>query len=72
MIAGGWAVVQDGEINVRTVSPDRRGAIVNWLVAEAHRFVSAHDTDEEIEDRWERDRGTARVLQVAIIAERKQ
>jgi len=32
MHAEGWAVVEDGEIDMRTVSPHRRAAIVNWLV----------------------------------------
>ena len=30
MHAEGWAVVDDGQIDMRTVSPYRRAAIVNW------------------------------------------
>lgn len=51
--AYGWAVVDpDGKINVRTVCDTRRAALVNWLVTEKKRFITAFDSDETIERWW--------------------
>ena len=51
--AKGWAVVQKGELLVRTVSPTRRAALVNWLVVEAAVRVGADWNDARIEHAWE-------------------
>lgn len=50
--AEGWAVVSNGKINVRTVNPTRRGALVNWLVVEGKVMVYASDSDVTIENAW--------------------
>lgn len=50
--AYGWAVVDGGKINVRTVSDTRRAAIINWLVVDRHLAVAINLTDEEIELLW--------------------
>lgn len=52
--AAGWAVVDGERLDVRTVSPTRRAAIVNWLVTTAQENVYAWETDERIDARWER------------------
>jgi hypothetical protein len=51
--ARGWAVVQNGELLVKTVSPTRRAAIVNWLVVEGGLFVQDAWSDAMIETAWE-------------------
>lgn len=71
MIAYGWAVVGagiNGEIDVRTVSPERRGAIVNWLVVTGNVFVRSDHTDEQIERMWDdrRFKADVRVTDVQI------
>lgn len=49
----GWAVRSSaGAIKVETVSPTRRGAIVNYLVAEKQVMVFNSSTDEDIELMW--------------------
>jgi len=45
----GWAVKQNGQILVATVSPTARAAVVNWLVVAAKVPVMNHNTDKEIE-----------------------
>jgi len=64
--AHGWAVVDMSGINVRTVSPSRRGALVNWLIA-AHRMVlMGNVTDEQVEQLWQAKSGDAMVVEVDI------
>lgn len=48
----GWAVIDNGDIKVRTVSDTRRAAIVNWLVTERSQFIYGSDSDEHIERLW--------------------
>lgn len=48
----GFAVSSFGKIDVSTVSPTRRGAIVNWLVISARRKIYIWTGDEEIERHW--------------------
>ena len=48
MKATGFAIVTDGVIDVRTVSPTKVGAMVNWLYR-AGVFPYAWWSDEEIE-----------------------
>lgn len=46
----GWGVVDADGLNVATVSPTRRGAIVNWLFVVAKRMVLDRYTDTKIEE----------------------
>lgn len=48
-----WAIVHKGTIDIRTVSPTRRAAIVNWLVVERGYLITNAHTDEQIEMLWE-------------------
>ncbi len=52
MRATGYAVVCDSEIDMRTVSPTRRAAIVNWLYVHGIPLYCS-TTDEEIEAFWD-------------------
>lgn len=69
----GWAVIgRTGGISVRTVSPTRRAAIVNWLLTDKGLLATDVATDEQIERQWaldSKDMG-ARVTRV-LIAERQ-
>lgn len=47
-----WAVIDKNGINVRSVSPERRTAIVNWLVVAAGCHILNKHTDEHIESLW--------------------
>jgi hypothetical protein len=64
--AVGYAVVDDDGINVRTVSPTRRAAIVNWLLIECGLLAMQITTDVEIEQAWNAHRDTANVRTVGI------
>lgn len=68
MIAYGWAIIDNGEINVATISPTRRGALVNWLVVRANVFVRHDHTYAQIESMWDERRfdAKARVTDVQI------
>lgn len=48
----GFAIFSFGRLDVTTVSPTRRGAVVNWLVTSARRPIYAWTTDGEIEGLW--------------------
>jgi hypothetical protein len=50
--AVGWAVVFLDEMDVRTISPTRRAAIVNWIVSRGGKWVSNNTTDDDIERMW--------------------
>lgn len=65
MMTIGWAVIDGHEIDVRTVSPTRRAAIVNWLVLSG-KMMLAHFSDESIEMIWRDNRGSAQVSEVTI------
>lgn len=62
----GYAVVQNGIINIKTVSPSRRAAIVNWLIVEHSIRIFQWTTDKDIETLWEHNRGCATVNTVKI------
>jgi len=62
----GWAVVEGGQIKLRTVSDTRRAAIVNFLVTDRDRMFFVHTTDEEIEREWWRLKGAAEIEYVTI------
>jgi hypothetical protein len=65
MAGEGYAIIDASGLDVATVSPDRRGAIVNWLVRNG-LFISARMSDEAIELAWEDRKGTARCVMVDI------
>jgi hypothetical protein len=51
-----WAVRTSHGLDLRTVYPTRRGAIVNWLMAGAQNTnritIAGHHNDEQIELLW--------------------
>jgi len=49
--AKGWAVAVNGIYDVRTVSPTRRGALVNWLHIHIAPVLSSA-SDSYIEELW--------------------
>lgn len=65
-VAHGWAIYDQGEIIVQTVSPHPRGAKVNWLWVVARVRVMDAWSDAEIEVFWLRHSGTARCVPVTI------
>lgn len=67
--AGGWAIVTDGVIDVRTVSPTPRATIVNWLVLNGIQVLRSH-TDADIERKWEHRRGKSVAMEVLIVGVR--
>ena len=67
--AEGWAVIDgQGVLNVRTVSPTRRAAIVNWLLTDKGLMAFDVATDEQIERQWQFDSKDcgARLTRVSI------
>jgi hypothetical protein len=66
MKAKGWAVYDGGKIIVTSVSPDRKTAIINWLVTERMMMVFNDDTDEKIEASWQSMRLNAECRKVEI------
>ena len=62
----GWAIFDNGQILVTTVSPTRRGAIINWLVTERAMMVFNEDTDEKIEEAWQSMKLKAECCEVSI------
>ncbi len=68
----GWAVVNDDNaLLVATVSPTRRGAIVNWLATDGGFLVGRIATDADIEQTFEihkNHHGGARLVEVRIEA----
>ena len=64
--AEGYAVILGDEIDVRTVSPTRRAAIVNWLVVNRRVPILNSTTDEQIEQLWNKHGGDATVAAVEI------
>ena len=64
--ASGWAVIENGEINVRSVSPTRRAAIVNFIATDRGVMHRARHTDALIEDVWQKLKGDADVFEIRI------
>jgi hypothetical protein len=63
----GWAAVDpNGEVVIATVSPTRRAAIVNFLVARKNLMVYSADTDEDIEVKWRDKQGKFDVVEVLV------
>ena len=69
MIANGWATVTDDNINVRTVSPTRRGATIKWLMMVPLVPIYTDYSDARIEHEWLKHKGNAEVMPVRIIAD---
>lgn len=66
MRAQGYAIIRDGNIDVRTVSPRRVAAIVNFLCVTAGVPVFDHNSDDDIEAMWADHRAGAEVVRVTI------
>lgn len=49
--ANGYGVAVGGKLDVRTVSPTRRAAIVNWLCLSGYAVLNSA-TDADIEQGW--------------------
>lgn len=64
--AEGWAVVDGDVIDVKTVSPDRRSALVNWLVVQKNCLITTAMTDAEISMLWASNQGDAICTRVRI------
>ena len=68
MEADGWAVIEDIGLDLRSVSPTRRAALVNWLVTRKNMMATIYTTDEQIERMWDANRGDADVVRVRSFA----
>jgi hypothetical protein len=66
--AEAWVVIDKGEINVRSVSPTRIAAIVNWLCTESNLVIERSVSDEAVEHFWETRKGTAKVVPCVVAA----
>lgn len=66
MSATGFAILSFGRIEIATVSPRRRGALVNWLVTSGRIPIYAWTSDTEIESLWRTTRGDHECLEVQI------
>jgi len=67
MKAFGYAVAQDGAIDVKTVSPTRVAAMVNWLHVKAGITCDNGVADDVIENLFNRYAHIARVISVSIV-----
>lgn len=68
--AQGFAVADDTGILVKTVSPTRRAAIVNWLITECGVMVSNSFTEGEVERLFsthQQEKPGAEVIEVEIM-----
>lgn len=68
MEADGWAIIEDIGIDVRSVSPTRRAAIVNWLVTRKGIMIYHTTTDEQIEAMWKATHDDAEAMPVKVTA----
>lgn len=64
--ATGWAVYENDEINVRSISPTRVGAQVNWLCTERQLLIHRGVTETAIEEMWHSNKGAAKIGRVRI------
>ena len=64
--AFGYAIVHNGEVIVKTISPTERAAKVNWLVVEFGLAVTRWATDRSIENAWLNHKGSAECRRVQI------
>ncbi len=61
-----WAVIDNDQIDIATVSPTWRGAVVNWLVGSAGIMIWNCMRDQKIRDLWEQQKGTAECVAVDV------
>lgn len=61
-----FAVQDKGGINIRTVSPTRIAAMVNWLLVEARVLILRGSPDAEVERLWEKYRDGAELVPVTV------
>lgn len=45
-----WAIIVDGEVDIRTVSPTDVGAMVNWMIVSCGAIVQHGVTDENVRE----------------------
>ena len=62
----GWAVCHKNIVQVATVAPTRRAAIVNWLATDKDIMALAECPDDVLEKLWKTLRDDADVVEVAI------
>lgn len=61
-----WAIINpEGEIDLTTIYPHRRGAIVNFLHVNVMP-IFGDCTDERIEILWKRHKGDFEVMEVTV------
>lgn len=61
----GWGVVENDSIDMRTVGPTRRSAIINWLWVRGVLVTEMH-TDQHIDALWDAHRREAAVRQICV------
>lgn len=61
----GWGVVENDSIDMRTVGPTRRSAIVNWLWVHGVHVTKQH-TDQHIDAMWDAHHGDVRVRRLLV------
>ena len=66
MSARGWAAARHDEIDIRSVGPTRRSAIVNELWAALRITITDSHTDAEIEAMWARRPSGIEVREVIV------
>ena len=63
----GWAVTVGGKIDMRTVGPTRRSAIINWMVVDQGEVITHLTTDQAIDTMWSAYEGeNVKVQQVNV------
>lgn len=70
MKANGWAMIKEGRIDIRTISPTQRGCMTLWLVHDLKWNVLATHSDEYVQGVFYQNRGddTITVKMVTIEA----
>jgi hypothetical protein len=66
MQADGWAIIECVGIDVRSISPTRRAAIVNWLVVRRNVYITTSWDDARIEHIWQSLKGEAEAVEVIV------
>jgi len=68
-----WAVVINNQINVRSVSPTRIAAMVNYLCTDKGFIALNTTTDSQVEKLWQYHKGNAELkrVEIYIIGERQ-
>jgi hypothetical protein len=66
MNAIGYAIIEDGVIDVRTVAPTERAAKINWMLASKSIMTLDQARNADIEAVWLRVKGAAECMPVTI------